>query len=507
MKSNVILSFLILYYGISQAQTLNDLLKKANDLYETTNSTLVFPKKNTSPLFPFNFSISEKRDVNYYQIHLKELESKQFKQDLGLVFKTNINYNFRDAFDEEQNTFNRFRLRTEVEWNIFKNGFTHNRTKSQQKQNEIEHLQLQSSQVKKQLWRRQFRIDYNYIANIEAIKLYSSFLGFENEYFDFLNTLYSKSLIKREQLIKVGNQIYILKNQLELIKKENQLVKDSVSSSVLIINKLPVFSIKTDSVFISKNLYNNSYLQENVRLNHKAINDLSLSIYVNQNFNASFTRSQYFPAVGIRFKAPIRFNKRQEIIKAKIQLLEAQEKDKKVGQYNILITQLNSYNEKLKDVQNQYKNWLVVEERIRILKLLKSELDSYDTGLLILQLTEEKFKILENIVQLKRQLYTCISHLFQLCPNDNIQEFLIPYSFENIQEKQTIIFDENNMYSFNFQYEFIKAKKEFSIAVQKDNIQAQQFLRAKNIIFSIVDKSTSKTISQLITEELEALKR
>lgn len=496
---------LLFFVRYTQAQVSNELLLYADKLYQKTSKNQQFPINKTNAVFPFHYSISNKNSINHHQIKLKRLESEQFQQDLGLAFKANANYNFRDAFDEEQNSFNRFRFRAELEWNILKNGFVHNRTKALQKQNEIEHLKLQNNRVKKQTWRRQFRIDYNYIANKEAIQLFSSFLSFENEYFDFLNQLYAKSLIKRERLIEVGNQIHIVKNQLALITKKNSLLKDSISGNATLTENLPIYRIHIDSISLSTEVYNSKYLQVNIALNHKAINDLSLSVYVNQNYNHSITRNQYFPAVGIRFKAPIRFNKRKEIIKTKLQLLSAKERDKNIGQYNRLITHMNSYNEILKDFQNQYKNWKVVEERIRIFDLLKEEYNSYKTGLLILELTEEKFKILENCIQLKRQLFTIISQLFELYPKENLQEILVPYLFKENTQRQPVLFTQNDNYSHDFQYEFIKFRKQFSIVVLKSDTKTQQYLTKKKVAFKIVEAAYTKTIAQVIQKELKQL--
>ncbi|WP_299551208.1 hypothetical protein [Seonamhaeicola sp.] len=504
MKQIIIYCICTFYIGIGQAQILGDLLEKADSLYEAAHVDLEFPK-DTNAHFPFSTSIPKKYDANYYQMQLKELEATQFKQDIGLAFKASTNYNFRDAFDEEQNNFNRFRFRAELEWHILKNGFIHNRTKGQQKYNEAENLKLQNRDATKQLWRRQFRIDYSYIANNETIELLTRFLNFENAYFDFLNKLYTEKYIKREQLIRVGNQIHILKSQLELVKQENHIIKDSISENALLKHKLSIFSIKADSISLSSEQYNNSFLQENMQLQHRAINDLSLSVYVNQNINYASTQSQYFPAVGIRFKAPIRFNKRQDIIKTKLQLLAAEEKNKNVGQYNTIITHINAYNEKLKDLQNQYKSWNILEERIRILNLLKAELNTYKTGLLILELTEEKFKVLENIIQIKRQLYTSFSHLYQLCPQDNLQDMLLPYTFEKEVEREAILFTRSAHYTLDFQFEFIRTKAQFSILVPTEDTGIQKYLKDKGVAYSMTTEKEIQTVSQLISNELQKL--
>jgi len=490
----------------SQAQVLDQLLITADSLYDSTEETLVFNDQPFSQKFPFEFYLADNAYVNQFEIRLKELEANQYLKDWGLVFKANTNYNFRDAFDEESNTFNRLNIRAELEWNLLKNGFTHNRTRAKQKQNEAQYLKLRDRQLKKQVWRRQFRIDYQYIANKEAVQLFESFLIFENNFFDFLNTLYVQKLIKRERLITVSNQIHILQNQLQVLKKENRLLQDSISSNAHVVQKLPLFAIRTDSISIAKSVYNTPYLQENIELEHKPVNNYSLSVYVNQNFNYSFTRNQVFAAVGVRFRAPLRFNKRKQIIKTKLQLLAAREKDRSTGAYSSVITYVNTYNEKLKDLQNQYKNWKVITERIRILQVLKSELNSYDTGLLILELAEEQFKILENMIQLKRQLYTTIAHLFEQYPSQRLQDMLVPYAFKKEENKPLVLFTKSEAYSFDFQHDYLKARDHFSIAVLKDHIQVQQYLTHKKTPFTLVESPRANIcVEDLIQEELKKI--
>lgn len=505
MKFSVLHIISLFFTCFVQAQVLSNLLIKADSLQAKTNLFLNFPDQTTLNTNLFAFHTLSKINVNKYEVKLKELEAEQFKQDIGLVFKATTNYNFKNAFDEEENSLNKFRIRTELEWNILKNGFIHNKIKAKQKENEIAHLNQKKDSYKKYYWRRQFRINYSFIANKESIKLTELFINFENEYFDILNQLYSQKHIKREELIKVGNQIYVLKNQLKILKQKNNILKDSVSKKIKLINELPIYYINPLVIKIEENNNNQTFLKNNIKLQHKAVNDLNLSIYVNQNYNYSITNSQYFSAIGIRFKAPLRFNKRNKIIKTKQQLLAAKQHDFNLGKRNKLITHINLYNEKLKDLQNEYTKWQVVNERIRVLQLLKQELNSYKTGIIILNLTEEKFKIIQNLIQIKKQLYTTISHLFELHPNNNIKDILIPYSFDKSIFKENVLISESKKYSIEFQYKYIQQKKKYKIYVYKNDIEIQQYLKSKKVIFFTIEEKKINTVSKLISEELKKL--
>ncbi|WP_299104771.1 hypothetical protein [uncultured Tenacibaculum sp.] len=492
----------------TRSQSLDNLIHSSELIYKETKATLEFSKTSEHQnIFSFSTNVDESKNRNGILINLKKLESSQFLQDIGLVFKANASYNFRNVLEDETNIFNVGRVNLELEWNILKNGYIHNRTRSRELCNEIGVLKHKNLKEEKVLWRRQFRIDYSYIYNKEAIALFSKFLDFENEYFDFLTDVYNKKLIKREPLIKVGNQIHILKKQIEVIEKENAIIKDSVSKNNRIIHKLPLFLLNIDSLQLKHQQVDETpYLKENIVLKHKAINKLSLSIYASQNYLISTKTDQYFPSVGIRFKAPIRFNHRKKIINEELKLLSAQLADREVGKLNRVITQVNSYNEKLKDLQNQYKNWDVTNERIRILKVIKEEFNNEETGYLILGLIEEQFKILQNIIQVKRQLYTILAHIFELHNSNNINSLIKPYYYSHIDTSPPRLLTSHETYSLKFQMQILASKQQKLIYVHKDDIKARAYLKKRNIPFKIISKKENfQTVAEYLNREFKRI--
>ncbi|CAL2103252.1 hypothetical protein [Tenacibaculum sp. 190130A14a] len=491
-----------------RSQSLDNLILNSELIYKEAKSTLDFSQTLQSEnLFQFSTELDDSRNSNSILINLKQLEASQFLQDVGLVFKANANYNFRNILESETNIFTVGRVNFELEWNILKSGFVHNKTKSKQLCNEIGILKYQNLKAQKVLWRRQFRIDYSYIYNKEALSLFEKFLDFENQYFDFLNNVYSKKLIKREPLIKVGNQIHILKKQIDVIQKENKIIKDSVSITNRNVNKLPLFILSIDSLQLrNMRLDETPYLQENVVLKHRAINKYSLSIYASQNYLITTSTDQYYPSVGIRFKAPIRFNHRKKIIKQELDLVDARLADKEVGKLNRVITQVNAYNEKLKDLQNQYKNWDVTNERIRILKVIKEEFDNEETGYLILGLIEEQFKILQNIIQVKRQLYTILSHVYELHNSTNINSLVTPYYYTFQETNPSLLVQSNENYSLKFQLQILEAKQQKIIYVLHNDLSAKNYLTKNNIPFKTVfENEKFTTVVQYLQKELKRI--
>lgn len=507
MKTNtLLLGIIFLMVANTYAQSLDDLIKESESLFQKTRPLLVFPKsKQFDSKHDFYSKIDTVKNVNYLESELKRIQSEQFTKDIGLVFKANAQYNFSTGFDEETNNFNIGRVRAELEWNILRSGYTHNRTLSKRTKNEMYMLQNNQVEAERILMRRQFRIDYNYVINAEMIEHFTKFSQFENEYFDFLNKLYYKKYIKRERLIEVSQQIHVIKNQLEVLKKNNELLKDSVSFAYQNRKNLPFLKLTLDSLSYRSNSRNLELQKENVYLQHKAINDLNFSFYVQENFNYSRVGHRFFPAVGIRFRAPIRFNHRKKIIDAKLKILTAQHIDKSVGEYNQIVTWVGGYNEKLKDVQNQYKNWKVLEERIRVLSVLKSELDNQETGVLLLELLEEEFRVIENMLKLKKQLYTSLSHVYELTRAANIETIVTPVDLAKGMVNSTYSIQDSKIYSIDFQIQFLKAKEAVKVEVQEQDIKTQEALSKAKISFVIVKELNNISVEKAIQRELNQI--
>lgn len=505
MKTTRLLFYVLFYcVSISDAQNLDTIIEDSKLLFQKTSSNLVFPIDNSfqSELF---VKLPKIKNTNSLKIDLKNWEYRSSNKDLGLVFKANANYNFRDAIDEFSGNNIKGRIRAEVQWNILKEGFFYNKNKAKRIKNDIEVLKIESNRVIKELWRRQFRIDYNFVLNKETIKLFQDFSEFENEYFDLLNKLYYQKLIKRARLIKTSSQIAILKSQIVTLKKENFILEDSVSLPFKLLKTLPILKVNLDSISLAKESEKLFFKQNNVKLQYSSINDINLSFYANQNFTYSSAVKTFFPSVGIRFRAHLRSNHRKEIIETKIKILNAQNTDISVGKYNATLTSLKEYNEKLKDLQNQYKTWLILEERIRVLKVLKQEINNTESGILLLGLIEDQFKVLENTIQLKRQIYKVTIKLFELNKNIQFHHFFVPYVFKSEVNNQYVSLMNSNRYSLQFQLNFIKSKRIENICVLRKDKHIQLILKAKNIPFIISDSKKNNSVHEIILNELKRI--
>ncbi|GAB1307939.1 hypothetical protein KH5_06220 [Urechidicola sp. KH5] len=496
----------LLFYHLGLAQTHSELIEMIDSLYLETNVHLIFPNKEGKIDIISAQNIDTISNTNYYQIKLKELRAKQFNQDVGLTIKAVTNYNFEDAFDEEANVFNKVRIKGLIEWDLMREGFFQNKNKAKISLNEAESLKIDQELNAKKHWREKFRIEWNYTVNQEEIKLLQEYLEFEKSYFDILHELYSEKLIEKEKLLTTANEIIVLENKIKLLSQENKVLKDEISTEYKY-ETLPLIKLIIDSISPNNEFSLRTSLdKKNIDLKYKLTNDLKLSIYMGQNFNHSLTRNQFYPSVGFRFEAPLRFNQKNQIKETEMAILEMKQTDDKTQIQNNFITQIKSYRDKISAIQIQYHNWELINEHIRTSALLKNHFYK-ETGIIALQYCEEKFKILLQLIQLKRQLYSTISNLFILLPNYQFSELIEPFHFNSEKHYTPVIIQKNKDFSLEFQYQYSLAKKNLILLVARNDHETQNFLNEKHVSFELIESQEDYTsICELISKDLKKMK-
>ncbi len=502
MMSYVLFAFFPMY-GL--AQSMSDLTQMAEALYSQTDFPRQFVPVIDLTTLVDDFLTAAPESSNARRIDLARLESQEFQKDLGLVFKANTNFNFIDEFDDDTNSFNRFRLRTELEWNLFKGGFIQNRNLSKIKENEARILQLEEIRNQKISLRRQMRIDIAYAINKEKELLLDKFLIFENHYFDLLNSLYQNKLVKREEIIQLANRIAMLENELKLLKKENDLIEPTVRNDFKSSRRLPFLTLKSDSL----SLYTTDqlpYLIENMQLERDPINNYNLSFFVSQNLNYFTNRLQLIPTIGARFRIPIRGNRRRSIEETKSKILELDMRDRVIGVYNRLITNQKSYNEKAKDLQNQFHSLEFIDERIRVWRLVKDEVKFEQAGIHVLAMLEEKFEVHKNIIELKRQLYTQLLHLFELHPNGDLYAMVAPLNFDRAVPTKNVLLTVNPSYTLEFQVNYLRSKRNLDLYVKLDDLKVKHYLNKEKISYKTTSESNVPELSDLIDFDIKILK-
>lgn len=417
------------FSGILQSQSLEPIIRGTARLFETSQSDLRFPMANDSLMLE-QITWTDSTYIDH-QIAYNQLRAEDLKLDLGLAINVRGLYNLRGDFEEDINNYTKSRLRTELEWNIIESGLIENRISAKKLQNTNELLALERHEKQRVEWRRQFRIDYTYSINKELIALMQDKELFLGGYFDLLTQLYQQKYILREELLQTGQQLSKVGQEIELLRKINHRLEDSVSLNTSNVS-LPIVAIDTlpEGALTQRAL--DSLLFAGAKFTHHWTNDLEVSLFTNYNWVQTELNNRDFAAVGLRVSVPLRTNRRKELIQTKVEMEKAYYLDQETGNKNQLVTYLDAYREKAGDLRTQYQNWLILEERKRREQLLKDEYGNLDSGLKLLEIQSIQFDILENTLKLKKQLYTAISHLYQL--EGSLR--LIPFPFEAQKEER-----------------------------------------------------------------------
>lgn len=406
-----------------QGQSLEPIVQGTARLFETSQVGLRFPLANDSLMLE-QMVWTDSTYVDH-QIAYNQLRAEDLELDLGLAVNVRGLYNLRGDFEEDVNNYTKSRLRTELEWNILESGLVENRIAAKRLQNTNELLALEQEEKQRLEWRRQFRIDYTYSINKELIALMQEKEAFLEGYFDLLTQLYQQKYILREQVLQTGQQLSKVGQEIELLSKINHRLEDSISLNVSN-GPLPIVAIDTLPQGAMTQRPLDSLLLAGAKFAHHWTNDLEVSLFTNYNWVQTELNDRDFAAVGFRVSVPLRTNRRKELIRTKVEMEKAYYRDQQTGNKNQLVTYLDAYREKAGDLRTQYQNWLIFEERKRREQLLKDEYGNLDSGLKLLEIQSVQFDILENTLKLKKQLYTTISHLYQI--EGSIR--LIPFPFE-----------------------------------------------------------------------------
>lgn len=477
--------------NIFYAQVETELLSDLNTIYYNTDKVLNISDYNKSSLENNQFKIPKATlKLQAYRKQDIELQQRALLNDIGLSFRATINHNLNKIFDEENNEFVTTRVRAELEWQLLKQGLFSNRNKANQLSDEAMILDLEEANEATILWRRQFRLSYTYAINKELLVLYNKRIEFLNGYFDVLTKLYSKKLIDRERIIKTSYDIEKTKQEITNYKTLNKNIRDSIFVEFETI-KLPFLKIENDAFSLEAVNTEMDSLQQSILVkDYSWFEDVSLSLYANQNWVNSNITNRNYASVGLRLKIPLKRSFNKELRDNKLNILKEQQSDKSIGKYNLALTHYNSYREKLKDLKDQYKIWCVVKERKRKLHLIKSDIDSFQIGIQLADALIDQFEILKNMLQIKRQLYTSLSHLYEL---DNSLK-LSTYIFEKSNQKRVLV-SKTELFTIEHQIAFLELKQ--IEVVHVENIGKEFIDKLKRRGYKVIQDLQNKELIRL----------
>ena len=464
------------------AQVEYNWFNKLNMIYYEANELLTIEHYNQNDLGILQFKAQDSsKTLPDYKIKELELEQKELQNNFGLSFNAAFNHNLGTTFNEENNEFVNTRYKAELEWQLLKNGFFKNKHNAKQLETKAALLALERNQKTIALWRKKFRLSYSYAINEELLELYSIRLKFVDQYFDILTELYSKKLIDREYIIKTGSNIETTKQEIANYKTLNNNIKDSIFPE-FISCKLPFLVLKNNTLLLNSTRTKKDSLElASIANNYKWFEDISLSVYANQNWINATQNNRSYASVGLRLRVPLKrsFNKAKR--RNDKHILTQQAASQSLVTQNQALTHYNGYREKLKDLKEQYSAWCIVKERKRKLQLIKSNVSDIQIGIKLMEALLDQFEILKNILHIKRQLYTSLSHLYEL--NAELQ-----FSEHHFKEKNNtkVLVGLSEIFSKTHQIAFLKLKQIQRIYIEnitdefKNQLESEGFQIMKN---------------------------
>lgn len=462
---HIILSMVSCYGVLAQSNT--ELLEILNDTYNTTQQSLRLDafNKNSIQLQGF-YPSSQHQKLSNLLIQEKQIEQRTLNNELGVAFKLTGFHNFNNNLDEETNELTRARVRSEVEWQLLKTGFFDNRRKAQQLEDDINIIKAKQNLESSILWRRQHRLSYSYAINNELIALHKNKLELLETFFDVVSSLYKDKHLSKDEFIELGFSIKVTQIEISNYETLNHTIRDSIlpeySSA-----KLPFIKIiEKDFKPITHRKSVDTLYIEKLKKSFKWYDDIAFSIFANHNLVYTTSRNRNYSGVGFRLKIPLQRRFKKEALETKIEIYKEQQKDKSIGAYNRALTHYNSYREKLKDLRDQYKKWALLEEEKRRLELLKSNLGDFTIGIKLIKCQMIQFEILKNMLQIKQQLYTVLSHLFELDPQLKLKQI----NFDKSLIKDSYL-RYSDRYSLKYQIGFLKLKEIHQIKVLETDIK------------------------------------
>ena len=122
-----------------------------------------------------------------------------------------------------------------------------------------------------------------------------------------------------------------------------------------------------------------------------------------------------------------------------------------------------------------------------------------------MELLQEKFRVLENMIQLKRQLYTSLSHIFEVLESPKIESIAIPIDFSQYDQKVRFALTWNEQFDLDFQIQFLQAKGCSEVEVLESDVKTQEALSKAKIPFYTVTKLSNLEITFVIQKEMNQI--
>jgi hypothetical protein len=413
-------------------------------LWETNNTktfdNYIIDSSLTLTSDPFSISKNtNKLSQKELQLHYNKIQQQINKKDVGLRFTLNYQENFNSPVADPENilVFKR-RAVTGFEWDILKNGFVENKTKT--KILKLEYDALEKNQAIANINSIQTKETEQIIRhfNKKKIDILDCRKKLNVEQTNTVEKLWSIKHITKDDYLKAIQNTTDINAQYNLYRNYNDAkIKEKPNFEF----DLPILDLDLDNLFKNANTEPIDTLIDPIekiaKIKSAYINDVSLSTYARYSYydvyNASI-HNRTFLSLGLNLSVPLTFNQKEKKEYYLIQNQLANQKDALLND-DIQINLLNYYYEyqyKLKQFKNLYHKRLVYLELLRT-ERVKHDLNDLEfnpnTALFIL---DDYWSNAIELLDLKQDMYKILLTLKTKLPMVNTADYTKPLNLSNL---------------------------------------------------------------------------
>lgn len=382
----------------------------------------------------FSFQNVARKGEKLKSLSLRAIETERnfYRKKTGLELNANYQENFAAAFvDPEDVVVFRRRAVLGLNWNILGNGFYQNRLKMKMLENDYKVIKAQS--FKDNLTFFQQKNIENIIRNFNHMKLMviEKRRELNEKQRETFEKLYALKQVSKEDQLKLMQHESDILGQQNLYGSYNKITNRFDSSNVRTAT-FPVLDLDFEKLMVLVQEQNPDsiawYKSENLRIQHKYINDVHLNAYTRYNYYVTYTQgipNRSFISAGLNLTMPIDFNAREkrEMLAAKSELLSEQYAGNTQEVEFIMANHYYEYKYKLKQYGNLLAKRKYIEELLRTeeVKRQYSDLEfNPNTALLIL---DDYWANTIELLDLKQDMYKLLLDINMKLPNATIKDY------------------------------------------------------------------------------------
>ncbi|MDX1652483.1 MAG: hypothetical protein R3277_08330 [Brumimicrobium sp.] len=392
----------------------------------------------------FEKQFDDSNRVRNFLAEFKSLESEFYKKDYGIGFNAGFLNNPTGGEQDFDNIIYRSRFISDIGWDILRSGYLHNRLKAQIAANESKIALIEDKELQKNA---RFAILWNYIIyqfNIQKIEILDERMKLAEDKIEVIKKLYLLNLVDQEELLKNLEALAEIRSMYKVYADFNEQLQQEYLFESTDTLELPLIDIQYSLIRDKLNGEQEDsivfYLKENIDLENRFINEVSLRTSVRYSYYdlATITpSSRDFFSLGLTLGIPLNFNRKvkKEWIELQKESVSFIPEEERIALQKAILTNYYEYRYKLKQFTSMHYKRLMYEE------LLRKENARYSVDYLSfnpvssLRILDDLMKIDIEMIDLKQQMYLKLIAIHADLPFTEIEDLYSIYIPENQDQK------------------------------------------------------------------------